>query len=43
LVWSNRSRNYGRRRHKTLEEVERYIRAARQAGLADAAMAKLRR
>jgi integrase len=28
--------------HRTLEEVERYTRAARQAGLADTAMAKLR-
>ncbi len=27
--------------HKTLEEVERYTRAAQQAKLADAAMAKL--
>lgn len=27
--------------HKTLEEVERYTRAARQSRLADAAMAKL--
>ena len=28
--------------HKTLQEVERYTRAARQASLADAAMAKLK-
>jgi integrase/recombinase XerD len=28
--------------HRTLEEVERYTRAARQAGLADSAMAKLK-
>ena len=29
--------------HRTLEEVERYTRAARQAGLANSAMAKLRK
>jgi integrase/recombinase XerD len=29
--------------HRTLDEVERYTRAARQAGLADSAMAKLRK
>ena len=28
--------------HRSLEEVERYTRAARKAGLADAAMAKLK-
>jgi integrase/recombinase XerD len=29
--------------HRSLEEVERYTRAARQVKLADAAMAKIRR